>query len=180
MACPIFCTSWVTNISAAFEGSSFLVPSLVLVLERFRLQPGRGEPRPGWRTRLVSCHREMREDDSHCIPASRLRGAPRVAQGKWHLHLLHDRWLVSGERHRDYVRWKIPSATDLPNVCAMAACHENELNSEILRIQIPQRGQETRPAIDPAPPARWNQQSRISGSVGSGLRVFQRAMYSGR
>ena len=56
-------------------GFVILVPRLLLVLDRFRLQPCRGEPRHGWRTRLVSCHREMREDDSHCIPVSRPRSA---------------------------------------------------------------------------------------------------------
>jgi hypothetical protein len=49
-------------------------------------------------------------------------------------------------------------------VCAMAVCHEYELNSEILRIQIPQRGQETRQAIDPRRPARWTLQTRLDDS----------------
>jgi hypothetical protein len=55
------------------EGPSFPVPRSELVFDRSRLQPYRGEPRYGWRTHLASCRREMREDDSHCIPASMLR-----------------------------------------------------------------------------------------------------------
>lgn len=46
-------------------------------------------------------------------------------------------------------------------VCAMAVCDAYTLNSEILRISIPQQGQEARPSIDVARPARWNQQTRL-------------------
>lgn len=46
-------------------------------------------------------------------------------------------------------------------VCAMALCDGYNLNSEILRIPIPQQGQDARPAIDVTRPARWNQLSRF-------------------
>ncbi len=46
-------------------------------------------------------------------------------------------------------------------VCAIAVCPEFDLNSEIIRIQIPQQGQEARPPIDLAQPARWTQQTRL-------------------
>lgn len=46
-------------------------------------------------------------------------------------------------------------------VCAMAVCDAYNLSSEILRITIPQQGQEARPAIDVTRPARWNQQTRL-------------------
>ena len=59
-------------------------------------------------------------------------------------------------------KFRVPAACRV--VCAMAVCHEYELNSEILRLQIPQRGQETRQAIDPTRPARWNQQTRLDDS----------------
>ena len=62
-------------------------------------------------------------------------------------------------------KFRVPQACRI--VCAMAACPEYDLSSEIYRIQIPQRGQENRPAVDPTLPARWNQQTRLddSGSV---------------
>ena len=47
-------------------------------------------------------------------------------------------------------KFRVPATCRI--VCAMAVCPEYELNSEILRIQIPQRGQENRPAIDPTIP----------------------------
>lgn len=46
-------------------------------------------------------------------------------------------------------------------VCAMAVCAAYDLNSEILRITIPQQGEETRPSIDLTRPARWNQQTKF-------------------
>ena len=46
-------------------------------------------------------------------------------------------------------------------VCAMAVCTDYELNSETIRIPIPQRGQDSRPLIDLAKPARWNQQTKL-------------------
>ena len=46
-------------------------------------------------------------------------------------------------------------------VCALAVCDAYNLNSEVLRITIPQQGQEARPAIDVTRPARWNQQTRL-------------------
>jgi len=45
-------------------------------------------------------------------------------------------------------------------VCAMAVAASYDLNSEIIRIPIPQKGQEER-TLDPAIPARWNQQAKL-------------------
>jgi hypothetical protein len=46
-------------------------------------------------------------------------------------------------------------------VCAMAVCNAYDLNSETIRIPIPQGGQEARPSIDLALPARWTQQTKL-------------------
>lgn len=45
-------------------------------------------------------------------------------------------------------------------VCAMAVASAYDLNSETIRIPIPQPGQEER-TLDPLIPARWNQQTRL-------------------
>lgn len=50
-------------------------------------------------------------------------------------------------------------------VCAMAASSSYDLNSETIRIAIPQQGQEARPPIDPTVPARWNQQTKLDDST---------------
>jgi hypothetical protein len=52
---PDLLCRWMSWCSAAIEGPNFLAPSLALVVDLFRLR----------RTRLVSCHREMREEESH-------------------------------------------------------------------------------------------------------------------
>ena len=49
-------------------------------------------------------------------------------------------------------------------VCAMAVCSDYNLASEILRIPIPQKGQE-RPPIDLMKPARWTQQSKLDDAA---------------
>lgn len=49
-------------------------------------------------------------------------------------------------------------------VCAMAVASSYELSSEIIRIPIPQRGQEER-SLDPAKPARWTQQTKLDDST---------------
>lgn len=59
-------------------------------------------------------------------------------------------------------KFRVPPTSRI--VCAMAVCAEFDLNSEVLRISIPQRGQENKPSIDPAIPARWNQQTRLDDS----------------
>ena len=59
-------------------------------------------------------------------------------------------------------KFRVPQTCRI--VCAMAVCPEFEISSEILRIQIPQRGQENRPSIDPTSPARWNQQTKLDDS----------------
>jgi hypothetical protein len=46
-------------------------------------------------------------------------------------------------------------------VCALAVHSGYNLNSEAVRIPIPQRGQTTRPPIDLVQPARWTQQTRL-------------------
>jgi len=48
-------------------------------------------------------------------------------------------------------------------VCAMAVSYGYNLNSETVRIPIPQPGQEER-TLDPAIPARWKQQTRLDDS----------------
>jgi len=45
-------------------------------------------------------------------------------------------------------------------VCALAVAADYGLNSEAIRIAIPQKGTD-RPPIDLAAPARWNQQTRL-------------------
>jgi len=45
-------------------------------------------------------------------------------------------------------------------ICAMAVAPAFDLNSETIRAQIPQKGQEER-TLDPVKPARWNQQTRF-------------------
>jgi len=45
-------------------------------------------------------------------------------------------------------------------VCAMAVAHAYEVNSETLRIPIPQRGEESR-SLNPAIPATWTQQTKL-------------------
>ena len=62
-------------------------------------------------------------------------------------------------------------------VCAMAVCSEYNLNSEPIRITIPQRGQETRPLVDPQVPARWNQQTKLddSGAVWDFIQRLEKA-----
>ena len=45
-------------------------------------------------------------------------------------------------------------------VCAMAVASGYDLNSEVIRIPIPQRGEEER-KLDPAIPARWNLQAKL-------------------
>jgi hypothetical protein len=49
-------------------------------------------------------------------------------------------------------------------VCAMAVASAYDLNSETIRIPIPQKGQEER-TLDPAIPARWNQQAKLDDST---------------
>ncbi|MBU0657159.1 MAG: DUF499 domain-containing protein [Gammaproteobacteria bacterium] len=48
-------------------------------------------------------------------------------------------------------------------VCAMAVSSVYDLNSETIRIQIPQKGQEER-TLDPKIPARWNQRTKLDDS----------------
>lgn len=49
-------------------------------------------------------------------------------------------------------------------ICAMAVSSTYTLNSETLRIPIPQKGEETR-SIDPAIPAKWNQTTKFDDSA---------------
>lgn len=48
-------------------------------------------------------------------------------------------------------------------VCAMAVASGYDLNSETIRIPIPQKGKEES-TLDPVIPARWNQQTRLDDS----------------
>ena len=57
-------------------------------------------------------------------------------------------------------------------VCAMALASAYDLNSESIRIPIPQKGQEER-TLDPAIPARWNQPVKLDDS-GAVWDVIQR------
>lgn len=61
-------------------------------------------------------------------------------------------------------------------VCAMAVAAAYGLNSETIRIQIPQRGHEER-TLDPAIPARWNQQTKLddSGAVWDFIQRMEKA-----
>lgn len=49
-------------------------------------------------------------------------------------------------------------------VCAMAVASAYDLNSETIRIPIPQKGQEER-SLDPTQPARWTQQTKLDDST---------------
>ena len=62
-------------------------------------------------------------------------------------------------------------------VCAMAVSTAYDLNSEAIRIPIPQTGGDTRPPIDPTRPARWNQQTKLddSGAVWDFIQRVERA-----
>ena len=62
-------------------------------------------------------------------------------------------------------------------VCAIAVCSEYELNSEAIRIAIPQRGEEARPLIDAAKPARWQQQVKLDdpGAVWDIIQKLEKA-----
>ena len=46
-------------------------------------------------------------------------------------------------------------------VCAIAVATDYGLNSETIRIPIPQKGKDAPPPIDLAAPARWNQQTKL-------------------
>ena len=61
-------------------------------------------------------------------------------------------------------------------VCAMAVASGYDLNSEIVRIPIPQRGQEER-TLDPALPARWTQQTKLDdpGAVWDFIQRLEKA-----
>jgi len=50
-------------------------------------------------------------------------------------------------------------------LCAMAVSSTYTLNSETLRIPIPQKGEEER-SLDPAIPAKWNQQTKLDDTGG--------------
>lgn len=50
-------------------------------------------------------------------------------------------------------------------VCALAVCPEYDLNSESIRITIPQPGTDTRPTINTTIPGRWTQQTKLDDST---------------
>jgi Protein of unknown function (DUF499)/Chitobiase/beta-hexosaminidase C-terminal domain len=50
-------------------------------------------------------------------------------------------------------------------VCAVATSVDYGVSSDTIRIPIVQRGDETRPPIDPGLPARWNQQTKLDDST---------------
>ncbi len=58
--------------------------------------------------------------------------------------------------------FRVPASSRI--VCAMAVASAYDLNSETIRIPIPQKGQEDR-TLDPAIPARWNQPSKLDDST---------------
>ncbi len=72
-------------------------------------------------------------------------------------------------------RLKVPPNARV--VCAIAVCPEFDLNSEILRIAIPQRGEEARPLIDASRPARWHQVAKLddSGAVWDFIQRLEKA-----
>lgn len=62
-------------------------------------------------------------------------------------------------------------------VCAMAVAATYELNSETIRISVPQQGQESRPPVDLLKPARWRQQTKLddAGAVWDFIRRLEQA-----
>ena len=60
-------------------------------------------------------------------------------------------------------------------VCAMAIAQQYDINSEIVRVPIPQKGKEER-AIEPTLPARWTDQTRLddAGAVWNFLTELQK------
>ena len=62
-------------------------------------------------------------------------------------------------------------------VIALAVCPEYDLNSEPVRIPIPQRGEGDPPLIDPKEPARWVQQTKFddSGAVWDIIQRLEKA-----
>ena len=62
-------------------------------------------------------------------------------------------------------------------VSALAVCPEYDLNSEPVRIPIPQRGEGDPPLIDPKKPARWVQQTKFddSGAVWDIIQRLEKA-----
>lgn len=66
----------------------------------------------------------------------------------------------TGPGHATYDgKFRVPANARV--ICAMAVCPEYELNSETIRIPVPKRGEDSRPLIDLAKPARWNQQAKL-------------------
>jgi hypothetical protein len=63
-------------------------------------------------------------------------------------------------------------------VCAIAVATEVGLNSETIRIPIPQKGKDAPPPIDLAAPARWNQQTKLddAGAVWDFLQRLEAAV----
>jgi hypothetical protein len=59
----------------------------------------------------------------------------------------------------------------------MAVCTAYELNSEAIRIQIPQQGQSNKPPIELTTPARWTQLTKLddSGAVWDFLQRLEAA-----
>jgi Protein of unknown function (DUF499)/Chitobiase/beta-hexosaminidase C-terminal domain len=62
-------------------------------------------------------------------------------------------------------------------VRAMAAFTDYDLYSEPIRIDVPQQGQEVRPTIDAARPARWTQQTKLddAGAVWDFIQRLEKA-----
>lgn len=59
-------------------------------------------------------------------------------------------------------KFRVPANSRV--VCAIAVCAEYRLNSEVIRIPIPQQGEERRPQIEATKPARLNQQLKLDDS----------------
>ena len=72
-------------------------------------------------------------------------------------------------------RFRVPANARI--ICAMAVCADYELNSETIRIPVPQRGEDSRPLIDLAKPARWNQQAKLDdpGAVWDTIQRLEKA-----
>jgi hypothetical protein len=62
-------------------------------------------------------------------------------------------------------------------VCAMAVAAAYDLSSEVLRIPIPQKGEEVR-ALDPQIPARWKQATKFddAGAVWNFIEQLEKAV----
>jgi hypothetical protein len=96
-------------------------------------------------------------------------------------HPLHHRWFLAHQyRLATYDGvFRVPANCRV--VCAMAVTADYDLNSETIRITIPQEGPTDRPPIDLVATARWNQQTKLddAGAVWDFLQRLEQATGEG-